>query len=351
MSYPTDDRSPRFDAPVFEAMEPRVMLSAAGFGGEAWGDSARPAHDAILAPEPSNTSDVDGDGDNDLIFRADRFGGIAYLELEQGEAVGTVAMQRFDDPAWSLVGVADFDGEHHADLLFHNPTTRQFRIWFMDGRDMLSSSDFAAPAAFEVAGVGDFTGDAIADIALINRATGRIVIWKMSLGGPAEGGATVLPQRLGNRNWHAVGAGDVDADGDADLLFRNTRTGQNVIWHMNGTTVAGSSFAPPLRGSVWQVGEVKDFNGDGHADIAWRNNITNQNAIWILGDSGATRVSSTIVPGFANREWSLPYHEPPRIVPADPWHRPPTVAIDDEADRRDVDLLLGLEPVVAFPGV
>ena len=93
-----------------------------------------------------------------------------------------------------------------------------------------------------------------------------------------------------------VGATRVDFNGDGktDILWRNTSTGDNYIYFMDGTTVLGTSgytYTVPL---VWTVGSTADFNGDGKADILWRNTSTGDNYIYfmdgttVLGTSGYT---------------------------------------------------------------
>ena len=36
--------------------------------------------------------------------------------------------------------------------------------------------------------------------------------------------------------WYIRGVADFNNDGKNDILWRNTQTGKNYIWYMNGTT-------------------------------------------------------------------------------------------------------------------
>ena len=94
----------------------------------------------------------------------------------------------------------------------------------------------------------------------------------------------------------SANAPDFNGDGYADLVWRNTATGENVIWYLKGTAFAGSDGSAsysPRRGidydsllSVsdpdWAIVGYGDFNGDKKTDLVWRNARTGQNDIWYL---------------------------------------------------------------------
>src|SRR3989441_1365059 len=80
-------------------------------------------------------------------------------------------------------------------------------------------------------------------------------------------------------NWRIAGTGDLDGDGKADILWRNSATGENYIFFMNGTTIRAEGFVRQVDLN-WKVAGVGDFNGDGKADILWRNSSTGENYIF-----------------------------------------------------------------------
>ena len=53
-----------------------------------------------------------------------------------------------------------------------------------------------------------------------------------------------------------------------DVIFRNTSTGQNIGWLMNGLIVSVSAFLPTNADTNWNVVAVGDMNGDGRVDSA-----------------------------------------------------------------------------------
>jgi hypothetical protein len=50
-----------------------------------------------------------------------------------------------------------------------------------------------------------------------------------------------------------VGVSDFSGDGRADILWRNRVTGDNVVWFMSGTTVAGGAVLPAVPDVNWEI--------------------------------------------------------------------------------------------------
>jgi hypothetical protein len=96
-------------------------------------------------------------------------------------------------------------------------------------------------------------------------------------------------------------SGDLDGNGKADLVFRNTGSGVVAVWLMNGLTIATSGF-PAGVPLVWQIAGVGDVNGDGLADVIWRNSTSGTVAVWLM--NGLT-ITSVGFPGSASTEWSI----------------------------------------------
>jgi hypothetical protein len=68
-------------------------------------------------------------------------------------------------PQWTIVGIGDFNGDSHADLLWRD-NTGIVAIWEMNGTQILNptSAAVANVPGWSVAGVGDFNGDGRSDI-------------------------------------------------------------------------------------------------------------------------------------------------------------------------------------------
>ena len=86
---------------------------------------------------------------------------------------------------------------------------------------------------------------------------------------------------------------DFNSDGKPDILWRNTATGENAYWYMNGTTIIGSASILTLPDQNWTIVGTGDFNSDGKPDILWRNTATGENAYWYMNGTTIARVSIT----------------------------------------------------------
>jgi len=88
------------------------------------------------------------------------------------------------------VGVGDFNGDGHPDILWENNTTGEQFIWLMNGAVQIGSMTLGVNSAWSIAGVGDFNGDGHPDILWQNMSTGERVVWFMN-GTTRIGGASL----------------------------------------------------------------------------------------------------------------------------------------------------------------
>ena len=116
-----------------------------------------------------------------------------------------------------------------------------------------------------------------------NTSTGENTLWYMN-GSTHTGTATLEPL---SGAWSMVATADFNNDGQADVLWRNISTGANMVWYMNGATHTGSDDLTSVTDQSWDIVGAADFNNDGTADIVWRNSATGQNVVWYM--EGVTR--------------------------------------------------------------
>ena len=234
------------------------------------------------------TSDFDGDGNADQLWRQSSTGSLALWTMNGSTITSSAALSYggsvvAPDASWSVAGSGDFDGDGNADLLWRQGSTGSLVLWTMNGADITSSGSVNSAGtpvnpdpSWSVAGIGDFNNDGNADI-LWRNASGEVSVWFMNgstITGSADvtsGGAVVQP----DASWSVAGLGDFNGDGNADILWRNAN-GSLVEWLMNGSTIIGggavnAAGTPIGPDASWHVAEIGDFNSDGMADILWRN--------------------------------------------------------------------------------
>ncbi len=162
--------------------------------------------------------------------------------------------------------------------------------------------------SFLVSGDGpDFNNDGQTDILWNNTGTGDTLYWYMN--GIARASLAFLANSpVIPTTWKPVGTADFDNDGELDILWQNDN-GTLVVWFMSNTTRQAFALTAPASnvGLDWKASATGDFNGDGKADIAFRNGATGQNFVWYMdGTRGLNRTGfATLGFNFTSSSWKL----------------------------------------------
>lgn len=249
-------------------------------------------------------NDFDGDKKSEVYWR-NTSTGVNDLWVMNGTALSAAYPVHYEpNQAWVVVGTGDFNGDGKADVLWRNSTSGQVYIHFMNGINVLPTSGnslLVADQNWQIAAIADFDGDGLSDIYWRNAATGVNSLWLMN--GLTPKSNTVVYTEA-NLAWKIVGAGDFDGDGFADLFWRNTSTGENYVLFMKGTAVQSKSgLSDRVSEQAFQVVAIRDFNNDGKADLYWRNTTTGQNWMWTMDGVKPSRV--TYVHYEPNQAWKV----------------------------------------------
>ena len=250
--------------------------------------------------------DFGGDGRSDVLWR-NTSTGENYLYPMNGRTIlgGEGYLRTVADLNWTVAGIGDFDGDHKADILWRNTSTGENYIYPMDGRTTKPSEGYlrTVPLNWTVAGIGDFDGDGKDDILWRNTITGENYLYPMD-------GLTIKPtegylRTVADLNWTVVGIGDFDGDGKADILWRNTNTGENYVYLMDGRSIKqGEGYVRSVADLNWTVAGIGDFDADGKADIVWRNTSTGENYLYPM-DGRAIKSSEGYVRTVADLTWQI----------------------------------------------
>lgn len=200
---------------------------------------------------------------------------------------GTYAFTSFPVPASTLSGsTADFNGDWNNDVLARVHSTGELWLYAGTGAGTVRAGvrvGWAWQVFNALETVGDFTGDGTSDVTARLTSTGELLVY------PGNGrGGWLTPARVGT-GWNVfsaiLGPGDFNGDQRVDLLARERSTG--YLWLYPGNGVGG--FLDPVRvGSGWNGFDALvgpgDVNGDGTADVLARETATGY--LWLYPGNG-----------------------------------------------------------------
>lgn len=243
--------------------------------------------------------DLDGNGKDDIMWwnptsrtqTAWRLNGTTLTEAANIEGLP-------NGSKWQLRAFADLDGDDRADLIYYNTATRALRANLMDGTEIVqegSTLGEALAADVSLVGTPDLDGDGAADLVFRNSASNEITGWLMA--GAVRREQAVIGPAPG---LTFIGHGDFDGDGKGDLLWRNAN-GRVRIWLMDGLSLSQDEQVedvPARTASLWSPPVVGDLDGDGKADIVWRRIDSGAVSAWLM--DGFDQLSSGMIDANAS---------------------------------------------------
>jgi hypothetical protein len=124
----------------------------------------------------------------------------------------------------------------------------------------------------------DIGADGLSDIVWRNSSTGENYLYFMNgLSIISEGYLRTVPVP----DWQIVATGDFDGNGSADILWRNAATGENYLYFMDGLSIVNEGYLRIVP-APWQVVGAGDFDGDGKDDVLWRNSSTGDTYVYLM---------------------------------------------------------------------
>jgi len=208
---------------------------------------------------------------------------------------------------------ADFNGDGDTDLLWQHASTGAIAVWTMNNGGetptQIAGVSFnpQVPAPWRIVGSGDMNGDGQTDLVFQNDAgsTTSVAIWHMNgvnqIDGQPIAGAPVIPSA-----WKVRAVGDFNMDGKPDLVWQNADAGNLAVWFLNDYTfIDGVSLSPSVVSDTnWQIVGAGDANADGKPDLFWHHRTSGELAIWYM--NGITQTAGVpINPPTVDPQWQV----------------------------------------------
>ena len=217
-------------------------------------------------------ADVDGDGDLDMIVASEFRPNLLLINDGQGvfsdQSTERLPAAEHDSED---IGVGDFDGDGDVDIVIVSEDDQVNELHLNDGSGHFTDATDGLPVTgtSNAVQVADLSGDGHPDILIGNNGQNRFLL-NDGKGGFTDATAKRLPER--DDVTQDLELGDVDGDGDADLLVGNEDDNQLLINDGKGHFSAQPDRLP-LRDTPEETREADfgDIDGDGDLDILFAN--------------------------------------------------------------------------------
>ncbi|MEI6209609.1 MAG: FG-GAP-like repeat-containing protein [Desulfuromonadales bacterium] len=238
-----------------------------------------------------------------IIWRHQGDGKVYGMTTDGSGITGGNQFWQETNPAWSIVGQGDFDGDGIRDLVWWNSSTGQVYIMLMSSPTAVKSAAIAYTepnTSWRIVAAGDINGDARSDLIWWNSSTGQVYAMLMN-GTSTTGGAIIYTEP--NTAWKIVSAADFDANGSVELLWWNSSTGQTALGRTNGTSASSAGIIWTEPNTNWRIAGAGDLDGDGKADIIWHNRSTGQ--VYGMQTNGSSVTNGAMMYTEANTNWQI----------------------------------------------
>jgi hypothetical protein len=210
--------------------------------------------------------------------------------------------------AGATAAKGDFSNDGKADIIWQRDDG-YLAVWNMNAASMMASPSLnpgrVSDPAWRIVATGDLNGDGQPDLVWQHMTAGWLSVWFMN-GRSLVRDSLLVPNRILSNDWHIVASADMNGDGKADLIWQHITAGWLAVWYMDGPTVISDRLLTPgqIAGNDWKIVGAGDFNGDGRPDLVWQH-TTGLLCVWFM--SGSTMQSVVYLnPGqVADPAWHI----------------------------------------------
>jgi FG-GAP-like repeat/Bacterial pre-peptidase C-terminal domain/Leishmanolysin len=198
---------------------------------------------------------------------------------------------------WKLAATGDFNNDGQIDLLWRNQYTGDSQWWLMKEGKIIGAQAIQtiADQKWQIAGAGDFNRDGQLDI-LWRHQNGDNVVWIMPTTDSSQALQPLRGQLLKSvdSTWDIASVGDVNQDGDADILWVHRPTGSAQWWQMQQGKIIGASSLSDRLSANQQITTSTDLNGDGALDLVVKDVTSVTSDLWMMSKADINGTISTI---------------------------------------------------------
>lgn len=251
--------------------------------------------------------DFNNDGKSDLLWR-NTSNGMTFVSFGDGS---TTNQGRLLSPEpnqnWRITTVADADGDNYTDLLWRNMASGGLFLQYVTPSGVVAGPGGGQSEARVVGSGPVIRHNGTAFDFLMQRVDGMGTLYWLHLDGseyrylnPSH--APLWTEK--DANWKVVSVDDFDGNGNADILYRNAVTGTCfiILTRPDWWYVMGSGVYHYEADLAWQIADTADLNGDGMADVIWRNT---DGRVWVQLMNGHTPIASGLIWHEADPNWVI----------------------------------------------
>lgn len=202
-------------------------------------------------------------------------------------------------------------------ILWDNPTSGELQDWSFDDNGIVStppalswqcSADSGCSSVWRPIGRITYKAPsctfcfASSGLVWFNSSTGEVSIWQL-LGSTVIGTESTSWSCGGScpSQWTPMLTADFNNDGNSDILWYNTGSGQLSVWLLDGSanvtgtqTLSWTCSDGSGCASSWRLVQAADVNRDGNVDLLWHNANTGELSNWLLDGAGNVLGASSL---------------------------------------------------------
>ena len=224
--------------------------------------------DAIDTPNALSVADFDKDGRDDLaLITKDEI--VLIAQREKGKLSEPERLPHsLDSPR--MVKLVDLDGDDMLDLVMLNGGAEDsIRARFSAGKGAFGPEERLAVEALKAYAFGNVNSKPGEELAIIEQQSGRARVLSLGVNDEEDakrGRASFYPLPPGTTQGRAIDVGDLDGDGQVEVVATDPSKGQVFLYRRSGAAGLGSGKAFPSLVGGGPV-RVADVDGDKKAEV------------------------------------------------------------------------------------